>query len=98
MNNGRSLIKKLVGKILNYALLRSNQNRNERTLYEKLKIFAPDISEQYSTTIIDMRDTLLVNRVYCQHAFQVSVVLHSIAHYYYTPKSLQYILDKMDHA
>lgn len=74
----RTILKQVIKKILNKAILNSNTNRNENRLANRLMEIVPDISNQYTTTTIDMKDELLVNRVYCQHAFQMSIALKTI--------------------
>lgn len=74
----RATLKNIAKKILNKAVLASSEQRGEAELTQRLRDIMPDISSQYTTTTIDMQDTLLVNRVYCQHAFQMSTALRAI--------------------
>lgn len=74
----KSLIKNLVYKILTISLKLSNRERGEYSLKQKLSIITPDLSEQYTTFKIDMKNHYLVNNIRCLHSFQISLALKAI--------------------
>lgn len=74
----KEILKSLIFKLLNISLIKSNKERKEESLKQKLEIIVPDLSAQYSTHVIDMNDQYLVNKVRGQHAFQMSLALKTI--------------------
>ncbi|MFK5974990.1 MAG: hypothetical protein QM493_00655 [Sulfurovum sp.] len=71
-------IKLIIYGILNKSLLSSNIQRKEKELKKKLTKIVPDLTNQYTTFKIDMNNKYLVNKIRCQHSFQMSIALKAI--------------------
>lgn len=71
-------IKSAIYNILNLSLLASNKQRGEKELKDRLSIIVPELTNQYTTFEIDMKNNYLVNKVRCQHSFQISLALQAI--------------------
>lgn len=74
----RSILKTIIFKLLNKALILTNIQRNEKNLKEKLAHIVPDLTNQYTTFKIDMDNQYLVNKVRGQHSFQMSIALTAV--------------------
>ena len=61
------------------SLLKSNKQRGESTLKNKLSSIVPDLTDQYTTFKINMNDAYIVEKIRCHHAFQISLALKAIA-------------------
>lgn len=64
--------------MLTVSLKLSNHERGEYSLKQKLSKIVPDLTNQYTTFKIDMKNTYLVNKIRCQHSFQMSLALKAI--------------------
>lgn len=58
------------------SLKATNIERNESELKDKLAKIVPDLTNQYTTFKID--NEYLVNKIRCQHSFQMSIALKAI--------------------
>ena len=74
----RKGIGELVRKLFVRSLLKSNRNRGEAALKQRLMEIVPDISRQYTTFCVDSDDTYLTEKVRTQHAFQIGLALKAI--------------------
>ena len=71
-------IKSARTRLLIKSLLKSNKQRGESELKDKLSMVVPDLTDQYTTHKTDMRDTYFVEKTRCQHAFQINLALKAI--------------------
>lgn len=74
----KKFIKSIVYKILTKSLIASNKERGEEKLKDLLASIVTDLSNQYSTFKINMNDKYLINKLRCQHTFQISIALKAI--------------------
>lgn len=74
----KKLLKKVIFWILTKSLESSNRQRNEEALKDKLTTIVPDLSNQYSHFKIAMSDKYLVEKIRCQHAFQMSLAMKAV--------------------
>lgn len=81
MNKTSSIRRKIwtfIEKLLVISLQTANRKRGESDLRKKLICLVPDITHQYSTFIIQSQNHYLVEKVRCQHAFQMSLTMKGI--------------------
>ena len=72
-------ITELRSYLLTRSLIESNEQRGERkSLKERLTEIVPDLTYQYSTHTTNMNNTYLVEKVRCQHTFQIMMALKAI--------------------
>ena len=95
MNNKDGALKTILKRVRDFLLLKSleisNKQRNENKIKNKLSKIVPDLNEQYSTYTIDMNDEFLVEKVRCQHTFQMMTLMKAIQHLLeYTKNVLKY--------
>jgi len=72
------LLKKVFFWILTKSLQCSNKQRNEEALKDKLTTIVSDLSNQYSHFKVNMSDKYLVEKIRCQHAFQMSLAMKAV--------------------
>jgi len=75
---GARKITKLRSYLLTKSLIKSNEQRGERDLKERLTQIVPDLTYHYTGTIIDKNNTYLVEKVRCLHTFQIMMALKAI--------------------
>ena len=73
----KNSLKNFIFKLFEYSIHSAIKNQNLSTLYNRIKIIVPDISNQYSTFKIE--GSYLETKVRGQHAFQLSLAQKAIA-------------------
>lgn len=74
----RKFIKKFILWLFTKSLISVNKQRGEVLIKAKLAEIVPDLSNQYSHFKIDMNNEYLVEKVRCQHSFQMSLALKAV--------------------
>ena len=74
----KSITKKVREFLLIKSLEKSNKQRGENNLKERLSVIVPDLKDQYTTFTIDKNDRYLVEKVRCQHTFQMTILMKAI--------------------
>lgn len=72
----KNLLKKLFFKILLISLRLSNNNKKTKNLKKELESIIPDITNQYTTYLLDTK--YLIEQTRYQHTFQISLVLKAL--------------------
>ncbi len=67
-----------IDRIMTWSLARSNRQRGEQDLKNRLINIVPDISEQYTAFRLDGDNRYLLEKVRGQHAFQMGLALKAI--------------------
>jgi hypothetical protein len=82
MNSKEGKLKSITKRVREFLLIKSleksNKQRGENDLKERLSVIIPDLKDQYTTFTIDKNDRYLVEKVRCQHAFQMTTLLKAI--------------------
>ena len=71
-------LKSIIHWILIRSLISSNKQRGEALLKEKLTKICPDLSDQYSNSEVDMNNRYVVEKLRCQHTFQISLAMKAV--------------------
>lgn len=88
----------IIQKLLVLSLRQSNRMRGEYDIKFFLSKVAPDISRQYSCFTIDMHDEYMVEKLRCQHAFQMSLAQKAIENLIISHKKALTVVDIGDSA
>ncbi|HRR41120.1 MAG TPA: hypothetical protein P5244_07810, partial [Syntrophales bacterium] len=73
-----NIIQGNIDRIMTWSLARSNRQRGEQDLKNRLISIVPDISEQYTAFRLDGDNRYLLEKVRGQHAFQMGLALKAI--------------------
>lgn len=74
----KKIMKKILLWLLTKSLKATNKQRNEQYIKKKLTDIVPDLSDQYSHFKIDMTDSYIVEKIRCQHTFQMTLAMKAV--------------------
>ena len=74
----RELLKKLFYRLAVASLNSTNKQAGRLGMIEKITAIVPNISDQFSTWTVDMKNTYDVTKIRSIHAFQVSLALFAL--------------------
>ena len=74
----RELLKKLFYRLAVASLSSTNKQAGRLGLVEKITAIVPNISDQFSTWTVEMKNTYDVTKIRSIHAFQVSLALFAL--------------------